>query len=120
MIKHFCDRCGKETAFESLSLNKFYINPSIGTEISKDSLYLCPDCQKELAKWVRDAKEATGQRLPADELVVRIEEKIENLTRIGDNICFYVREVTRKKPDDQNAWLALGQLMREWEGEIKR
>ena len=59
MIKHFCDRCGKEVEDDELIVNKLGCKPSLMlyTDLYDERISLCPDCQKDLMQWVRDAKE---------------------------------------------------------------
>lgn len=120
MIKHFCDRCGKEVAFEALTFNKFDIKPSINlyTDICKESRYLCPACQSDLMWWVREAEDKNYQISSEDEHIESMQKKIDNITCIGNNICFYLRDITASKQPNLNAYLNLGKLMEEWKRSI--
>lgn len=115
MRKYYCDRCGKEVEWDELILNKFKVSPSFYTDISKEEINLCPDCQKDLMRWVRNAKETSGVISPAAELIEPMLEKIDILQCIGNNMCFTLRNIASGGPIDPNVWLRLGQLMNEWE-----
>lgn len=115
MIKHYCDRCGKEVEWDELILNKFKVSPSFYPDISKEEIKLCPDCQTDLMRWVRNAKETSGVISSAAELIEPMREKIDILQCIGNNMCFTLRKIASGGPIDPNVWLRLGQLMNEWE-----
>lgn len=121
MIKHFCDRCGKEIKDDELIVNKLRCKPSLMlyTDLYDVRISLCPDCQKDLMQWVRDVKEKSGTTPPTVELVGPIREKIETLTRIGNNMHFVLQEMTSDiKSTSPEVWLKLGQLMQEWSTEV--
>lgn len=117
MIKHFCDRCGKEVKDDELIVNKLGCKPSLMlyTDLYDERISLCPDCQKDLMRWVRNAKETSGVISPAAELIETMREKIDILQCIGNNMYFTLRKITSGGPIDPNVWLRLGQLMNEWE-----
>lgn len=121
MIKHFCDRCGKEVEGDELIVNQLGCKPSLMlyTHPCDKRISLCPDCQRELMRWVGDAKEKSGTTPPTVELVGPIREKIETLTRIGNNMHFVLQEMTSDtKSTSPEMWLKLGQLMQEWSTEV--
>jgi len=122
MIKHFCDRCGKEVEDDELIVNKLGCKPSLMlyTDLYDERISLCPDCQKDLMQWVRDAKEKSGIIPPAVELVQPMREKIKTLTRIGNNMHFVLQGMTSDiKSTSPEMWLRLGQLMQEWNMEAE-
>ena len=119
MIKHFCDRCGKEVEHNELINDAFGVQPRLYGDFYEETISLCPDCQGELMRWVGDAKEKSGTTPPAVELVQPMREKIETLTRIGNNMHFVLQEMTSDiKSTSPEMWLRLGQLMQEWSTEV--
>ena len=56
MIKHFCDRCGKEAKDGKLARNAFGIKPMMHGDYYEDTISLCEDCQGDLVRWVKSAK----------------------------------------------------------------
>lgn len=122
MIKHYCDRCGKEVEDGELIVNKLGCKPSLMlyTDLYDERISLCPDCQKDLMQWVRDVKEKSGIIPPAVELVEPMREKIKTLTRIGNNMHFVLQGMTSDiKSTSPEMWLKLGQLMQEWNMEAE-
>ena len=119
MIKHFCDRCGKEVEHNELINDRFGVKPRLYGDFYEETKSLCPDCQRELMRWVGDAKEKSGTTPPAVEIVGPMREKIETLTRIGNNMHFVLQEMTSDiKSTSPEVWLKLGQLMKEWSTEV--
>ena len=50
MIKHYCERCGKESKWDELVDNKFDAAPSIYGDSCKKMISICADCQKDLMR----------------------------------------------------------------------
>ena len=120
MIKHFCDRCGKEVERSELINDAFGVKPRLYGDFYEETISLCPDCQKDLMQWVGDAKEKSGIIPPAVELVEPMREKIKTLTRIGNNMHFVLQGMTSDiKSTSPEMWLRLGQLMQEWNMEAE-
>ena len=113
MIKYFCDRCGKED--NELINDAFGVKPRLYGDFYEETISLCPDCQRELMRWVGDAKEKSGVISSAAELIEPMREKIDILQCIGNNMCFTLRNIASGGPIDPNVWLRLGRLMNEWE-----
>ena len=58
MIKHFCDRCGKEVEYNELINDAFGVKPQLYGDFYEETISLCPDCQKKLMKFLKDEKES--------------------------------------------------------------
>ena len=120
MLKHFCDRCGKEVEYSELINDAFGVKPKLYGDFYEETISLCPDCQKELMQWVGDAKEKSGITPPAIELVETMREKITTLTRIGNNITFTLEAITLDmEPPSPDLWVNIGRLMEEWDKAVQ-
>ena len=120
MIKHFCDRCGKEVEYNELINDAFGVKPQLYGAFYEETISLCPDCQGELMRWVGDAKEKSGIIPPAVELVEPMRKKIKTLTRIVNNMHCVLQGMTSDiKSTSPEMWLRLRQLMQEWNMEVE-